>query len=115
MLADGEAGVRRSGRQPSRLKNATSAKLTPVPRETVNDRVYDELRRALIKGLFDPGQVLTIQELATTLETSTMPVREALSPLISEQGLEAMPNRSVPVPPADATRLAEFLTPRIRL
>jgi DNA-binding GntR family transcriptional regulator len=113
MLADGEAGVRRSGRQPSRLNSATSAKLTPVPRETVNDRVYGELRRALIKGLFDPGQVLTIQELATTLETSTMPVREALSRLISEQGLEAMPNRSVRVPPVDATRLEDLLQARI--
>ena len=105
--------MRRSGRQPSRLNSATSAKLTPVPRETVNDRVYSELRRALIKGLFDPGQVLTIQELATTLATSTMPVREALSRLISEQGLEAMPNRSVRVPPVDPTRLEDLLQARI--
>ena len=79
----------------------------------MNDRVYRELRRALIQGLFDPGQVLTIQQLASTLETSTMPVREALSRLISEQGLEAMPNRSVRVPPVDAARLEDFLQARI--
>ncbi len=113
MLAGEKNGARRSGRQPTRLSRAASIKLTPVPRETVNDRVYRELRRALIQGLFDPGQVLTIQELASTLETSTMPVREALSRLISEQGLEAMPNRSVRVPPVDATRLEDLLQARI--
>jgi DNA-binding GntR family transcriptional regulator len=57
--------------------------------------------------------VLTIQELATTLATSTMPVREALSRLISEQGLEAMPNRSLRVPPVDPTRLEDLLQARI--
>ena len=112
MLAGEKSGTRRPGRQSSRLNDAASLKLTPVPRETVNDRVYRELRRALIQGLFDPGQVLTIQQLASKLETSTMPVREALSRLISEQGLEAMPNRSVRVPPVDAARLEDLLHAR---
>ncbi|TIP96912.1 MAG: GntR family transcriptional regulator, partial [Mesorhizobium sp.] len=53
-----------------------AAQLTPVGRETVQDRVYSELRRALIGGLFEPSQVLTIRGLADALVTSTMPVRE---------------------------------------
>jgi DNA-binding GntR family transcriptional regulator len=109
----GENAPRRSGRQPARLDRAISARLTPVGRETVNDRVYRELRRALIHGLFDPGQVLTIQELASRLETSTMPVREALSRLVSEQALEALPNRSARVPPVDPLRLEDLLRARI--
>jgi DNA-binding GntR family transcriptional regulator len=113
MAAAGENAPRRPGRQPARLDRATSARLIPVGRETVNDRVYRELRRALIHGLFDPGQVLTIQELARRLETSTMPVREALSRLISEQALEALPNRSVRVPPVDPARLEDLLRARI--
>src|SRR5271163_2236069 len=113
MAAVGDNAPRRSGRQPARLDHATSARLIPVGRETVNDRVYRELRRALIHGLFDPGQVLTIQELARRLETSTMPVREALSRLISEQALEALPNRSVRVPPVDPARLEDLLRARI--
>ena len=32
-----------------------AAQLAPVGRETVQDRVYSELRRALISGLFDQG------------------------------------------------------------
>ena len=87
--------------------------LTPVVRETVQDRVYHELRRALIYGLFDPGQVLIIQDLAALLQTSTMPVRDALSRLISEQALEALPNRSVRVPVIDQKRLDDLLQARI--
>ena len=112
-LAGREIETRRSERRRESPAHGAPLQLTPISRETVNDRVYRELRRALIRGLFDPGQVLTIQELAAKLETSTMPVREALSRLISEQGLEAMPNRSVRVPPVDETRLEHLLKARI--
>ena len=53
--------------------------LSPVGRETLHDRVYAELRRSLIHGMFDAGEMLRIQDLAETLQTSTMPVREALA------------------------------------
>ena len=88
-------------------------KLAPVPRETVQDRVYLELRKALIHGLFSPGQVLTIRELAASLQTSTMPVREALSRLISEQALEELANRSVRVPLINQQRLDDLLRARL--
>jgi DNA-binding GntR family transcriptional regulator len=84
------------------------AVLTPVARETVQTQVYRELRKALMHGRFTPGQVLTIVDLARTLNTSTMPVRDALSRLISEQALEAMPNRSVRVPLIDVERLTDL-------
>ena len=64
--------------------------LSPVGRETLHDRVYAELRRSLIHGMFDAGDMLRIQDLAATLQTSTMPVREALGRLVSEQALEAL-------------------------
>jgi len=82
--------------------------LTPVARETVQTQVYRELRRALMHGRFTPGQVLTIVDLAKSLNTSTMPVRDALSRLISEQALEAMPNRSVRVPLISVERLVDL-------
>ncbi|MGV8937578.1 MAG: GntR family transcriptional regulator [Allorhizobium sp.] len=91
---------------------ASGPKFQPVERETVHDRVYAELRRALICGLLEPGQVLTIRGLAQELMTSTMPVREALGRLISEKALEALPNRSVRVPPVSIERLDDLL--RIR-
>lgn len=72
--------------------------LSPVARETLHDRVYAELRRSLIHGMLDAGASLRIQDLAETLQTSTMPVREALGRLVSEQALESLPNRTVRVP-----------------
>ena len=87
-----------------------AAQLAPVGRETVQDRVYTELRRALIGGLFEPSQVLTIRGLADALATSTMPVREAVGRLITEKALEALPNRSVRVPPITLERMDDLLT-----
>ncbi|OLP57801.1 GntR family transcriptional regulator [Xaviernesmea oryzae] len=84
----------------------------PVERETVQDRVYGELRRALVSGLIEPGTVLTIRALADQLQTSTMPVREAIGRLVSENALEALPNRSVRVPPVTLARLDDLLRAR---
>lgn len=83
-----------------------------VERETVQDRVYSMLRRALICGLFEPGRVLTIRALAEQFATSTMPVREALSRLISEKALEALPSRSVRVPLVTLERLDDLMRVR---
>lgn len=91
----------------------TTVGLAPVGRETVQDRVYTELRRALIGGLFAPGQVLTIRQLADALMTSTMPVRDALGRLITEQALEALPNRTIRVPPVTVQRIDDLLRARV--
>jgi DNA-binding GntR family transcriptional regulator len=95
-----------------RPPRARRAPLAPIARETLQERVYRELRRALINGRFNPGQALTVSELAGSLRTSAMPVREAVARLVSEQALEAASNRSVRVPPVDAGRLADLLQAR---
>ncbi|CAM5595115.1 GntR family transcriptional regulator [Mesorhizobium sp. UC22_110] len=86
--------------------------LSPVVRETLHDRVYAELRRSLIHGMFDAGEMMRIVDLAEILETSTMPVREALGRLVSEQALEALPNRSVRVPLITRERLEDLARAR---
>ena len=86
--------------------------LIPVRNETLQVRVYAELRRSLIHGVFNAGQTLRIQDLAKTLHTSTMPVREALARLVSEQALEALPNRSVRVPLITRERLDDLARAR---
>ena len=57
--------------------------------------------------------MLRIQDLAETLQTSTMPVREALARLVSEQALEALPNRSVRVPVITRERLDDLARARM--
>lgn len=101
------------GKSPEKGQDISAAQLVPVGRETVQDRVYSELRRALIGGLFEPSQVLTIRGLADALATSTMPVREAVGRLITEKALEALPNRSARVPPITLERMDDLLRTRI--
>ena len=62
--------------------------------------------------MFDAGAMLRIQDLAATLQTSTMPVREALGRLVSEQALEALPNRTVRVPVITRERLDDLARAR---
>lgn len=93
----------------ARTEGQNGPVFSPVERETVQDRVYATLRRALICGLLEPGRVLTIRGLAEQLATSTMPVREALGRLISEKALEALPNRSVRVPPVTLERIDDLV------
>ncbi|TCM52183.1 GntR family transcriptional regulator [Rhizobium sp. PP-F2F-G48] len=89
------------------------AALSPVGRETLQDRVYAQLRHSLINGMFDAGDVLRIVDLAERLQTSTMPVREALGRLVSEKALESLPNRSVRVPLITRSRLDDLARARI--
>ena len=90
-------------------------KLMPITRETVNDKVYNELRRSLIHGVFATGEMLRIADLAIKFQTSTMPVRDALSRLVSEQALEALPNRTIRVPIITRERLEDLSRARFMI
>ncbi len=72
--------------------------LSPIGRETVQDRIYRQLRDSLIRGGFDAGEIFLAGDLAQRMSVSSMPVREALARLVSERALEAMQNRRVRVP-----------------
>jgi DNA-binding GntR family transcriptional regulator len=62
--------------------------LEKIEARNLNARVYRELKLALVRGAFEPGQVLIIRDLAEQLGTSPMPVRNGLSRLVSERALE---------------------------
>ena len=87
--------------------------LRPIQKDSVKDRVYFELRNALMLGAFRPGMALTIPDLAETFGTSHMPVREALRRLVSEQALTTLSNRSVAVPTLTLERYEDLLRTRI--
>jgi DNA-binding GntR family transcriptional regulator len=86
-----------------------------VSRDTLNDRIYAEVRRALMAGAFEPGQKLSIRGLAGSLGVSAMPVRDALRRLITERALESQSNRTIAVPQLDAARIQEIYKIRIAL
>ena len=84
-------------------------------RVTVQDTVYEQLRRALMWGSFAPSQAITISSLATEFGTSHMPVREALRRLAAENGLEIAHNGSARVPAVSRRRLDDLCQARIAL
>ncbi|WP_198951443.1 GntR family transcriptional regulator [Pigmentiphaga sp. NML080357] len=87
--------------------------IKPVVRSSVSDAVYQALRNKLMHGEYPAGQLLGIQDLANALETSTMPVREALRQLVAQQGLEPMRSGTVRVPLITPGRLEDIRRARV--
>jgi DNA-binding GntR family transcriptional regulator len=87
----------------------------PVEHQTLRDNAYAQLREALMTGLFEPGQHLTIRGLAAALGVSPTPIREALRRLAAERAIEAEPNRWMRIPVLSAIQLAELRAIRVAL
>jgi DNA-binding GntR family transcriptional regulator len=75
----------------------------------LHERVYVELRQALMSGKFEPGQKLTSRKLAAALGTSDMPVRAAISRLTAEGGLVQRSNGTFVVPPVTRSAFREIM------
>jgi DNA-binding GntR family transcriptional regulator len=77
---------------------------------TSAERVYDDLRAAIIGGEYAPGERLRAEALATRFGTSRTPVREALMLLEGDGLVEIEPRRGAVVrsfDPADLVDLYE--------
>lgn len=82
--------------------------LRPVDRETIQDRVYRQIKDMILDGEIEPGQTVTIHGLSDAFQVSTMPVREALRRLMAEQALMVVSGRSVGIPPLTPERLEDL-------
>lgn len=78
-------------------------------------RVYLELRAAIIKGKMPPGERLKVEALKELLQTGASPVREALSLLTSDQLVERLDQRGFRVAPTSQDQFQEILTLRCHL
>lgn len=87
--------------------------VAPIERDTLNDRVYRELRNAIMGGRFKPGAVLTLRSMSEALGTSMMPVRDAMRRLVSERALEVRPTRKIALPVLTVEQFLELR--RIRM
>jgi len=76
---------------------------------SIQERVYNELKLGLMVGSFLPGQTVSLRKLAEKLNTSLMPVREAINHLVAERAFEMLPNRSVIVPEMSREKLDELV------
>lgn len=84
-------------------------------RETAHERVYRELRTAIVTGRFVPGRPVTLRGVAAELGVSPMPVRDALRQLVAERALIMFDNRRVAVPSMSSARFAELCLARTLL
>jgi DNA-binding GntR family transcriptional regulator len=89
--------------------------LGAIQRETLNDRVYQQLRIMIMSGAVRPGKELKLRGLAKELHVSLMPVRDAIGRLVVERALEMLPNRQVIVPELSLDRLLEIRRVRVVL
>lgn len=87
----------------------------PVERETLNDRVYRELKNSIMTGAFKPGAELTLRSVAEALGTSFMPVRDAMRRLMTERGLEMRPSRMIAIPVLTAEEFLDLRRVRVLL
>ncbi len=78
------------------------------PEQPVAERAYRALRQAIVRGEFEPGARLRVEELGRRFAVSSSPVREALNRL-SEQGLvRALENRGFRVAPLTAAGVSDL-------
>ena len=77
------------------------------------ERAYRDLKHAIVRCEFEPGERLRVDDLSKRLDISSSPVREALSRL-SEQGLvRALDKRGFRVAPLTVEGIADLT--RVRL
>lgn len=72
----------------------TSPKKAP---EQTHERVYQSLKRNLMRGDLLPGERLVVSRLAARFGTSPMPIRQALQRLVADKALVEKPHRGVEV------------------
>jgi DNA-binding GntR family transcriptional regulator len=81
----------------------------------LHGHVYAELRRALLDGVFEPGETLSLRSIADALGTSPMPVREAVGRLVAEGALEITGSRTIAIPLLAREQFEELSELRIEL
>lgn len=76
-----------------------------MERKSIQTLVYEELKRSIMSMKLKPGQTMSTQEMATKLNVSRTPVREAFLRLQSEGLVEMIPQRETVVSRIDLQRV----------
>ena len=84
-------------------------------KEGLAAQIYQDLRKDLMGGRYEPGQKLKLRNLADELGTSVTPVREALARLASDQVVVQVDHRSVCVAVMDHAQFVEVRELRLDL
>jgi GntR family transcriptional regulator, carbon starvation induced regulator len=72
------------------------------------ERTYRELRQAIVRGEFEPGARLRVEELARRFAVSSSPLREALNRLSGQGLVRTLENRGFRVAPLSAQGVSDL-------
>lgn len=95
--------------------NSQYSALTLLPKHTLTEDVTEQLRDAIFRGHFSPGQRLSEEQLARTLGVSRGPIREAFVRLEREGLISSQANRRTVVARLSRRDLEEVYTIRLAL
>lgn len=87
----------------------------PLTRSTLHEGVYEQICAALMDGRLRPGQRISLRKLAIAMNTSPMPVREAVRRLEASHVLELRPGNVLAVPFPTDEELSEIRDIRMSL
>src|SRR5215213_11555916 len=86
-----------------------------LTRASLNEQVYENLKRRLVRRELGPGEKLSLHELAAALGVSRSPVHHALTRLVSEGLLSVKARRGYYVTPLTVTAIDEGYAVRLAL
>ena len=89
-------------------KQRRNTKKTPGVRDTLSVKVYNAMKRDIIRGVHPPGEPLNEKDLAKQYKASRTPVREAALRLQEERLLRIVPNRGYFVSPITLQELTDI-------
>jgi len=87
------SGSRSLGSRSVAMSSRLGNPLAHNGRSTLSERLYQSLKRDIIRGVFPPGEALGENALAKRYKSSRTPVREAAVRLQQENLLRIVPNR----------------------
>jgi len=87
----------------------------PLSRDTLQDRVFENITELILDGSLVPGEMVTVQSLASAFGVSPMPVREALRRLTAANALTVVSGRSIGIPKLSRARLTDLRNVRFEI
>src|SRR2546430_9347815 len=88
---------------------------SPPSRESLGEKVVEQLREAIFRGQFAPGEPLRVSQLAEPFGVSMGPIREALGQLEREGLVIMRPNRTAVVARLSPEDFEEIYSLRLAL
>lgn len=82
--------------------------VSPLTRETLQERVYRNIVELILDGSIVPGETVTLHSLSEAFGVSPMPVREALHRLTAANALTVVSGRSIGIPKLTHERLLDL-------